>query len=253
MTSISFPRFLLVLLIPLAACIPLTETTPEPTEPPPVAWTPQFQTFDGFEMALVPSGCFMMGSDTGEADERPVSEQCLTAPFWIDRYEVTNAQVGSTGTFGGDNRPRDSLTWHEASAFCVGRGGRLPTEVEWEYAARGANNRVYPWGNHFNPDLLIFDATSNGQSSDVGSRPDGASWVGAEDMSGNLWEWTSTVYSFYPYNAADGRESQNELFSRAVRGGSWVSEVAMMRSSNRAAAEPARRDPNNGFRCVRDE
>jgi formylglycine-generating enzyme required for sulfatase activity len=245
--------FLSVFACLFSACVPLTDPTPEATEPPPVDWTPQFQTIEGYEMALVPVGCFMMGSDTGEADERPVSEQCIDSPFWIDRYEVTNLQYGSAGAFTGDSRPRDSLTWQEASAFCVARGGRLPTEVEWEYAARGSNNRVYPWGNHFDPDRLSFDATSNGQSSDVGSRPNGASWVGAEDMSGNLWEWTSTVYRFYPYNPDDGRESDNEFFSRVVRGGSWVSERAMMRSSNRAAFEPAQRDPNNGFRCVRDE
>jgi formylglycine-generating enzyme required for sulfatase activity len=245
--------FFCLITVLFSACIPITEPTPEATEPPPVDWTPKFQTFDGYEMVLVPSGCFIMGSDTGETDEHPVSEQCIAAPFWIDRFEVTNAQYGSAGTFAGDNRPRDSVAWQEASMFCAGRNGRLPTEVEWEYAARGSNNRVYPWGNHFNPDNVIFDATSGMQSAEVGSRPQGASWVGAEDMSGNLWEWTSTVYRFYPYSPDDGRESQNEFFSRVVRGGSWVSDQAMVRSANRAAFEPAQRDPNNGFRCVHDD
>jgi len=243
----------LLTIIFCAACVPLVDPTPEPTEPPPVEWTPQFQTFGGFEMARVPAGCFMMGSAAGESDEQPVHEQCIEAAFWIDRYEVTNAQYGSSGEFTGNNRPRDSVTWHEASAFCAGRGARLPSEVEWEYAARGTNNRVYPWGNHFDGANLIYDANSGAQSAVVGSRAGGASWVGAEDMSGNLWEWTSSVYRFYPYNPNDGRENPNDLLPRALRGGSWVSEMGMTRGANRAAADPARRDPNNGFRCVRDD
>jgi formylglycine-generating enzyme required for sulfatase activity len=247
-----FKPIYLITFIFLTACVPLVDPTPEPTEPPPVDWTPLFETFDGFEMVFVPAGCFMMGSETGEPDELPMHEQCLDAAFWIDRYEVTNAQYGSSGEFTGEDRPRDSVTWHAASAFCIGRGARLPTETEWEYAARGANNRVYPWGNHFNGDNLIYDANSGLRSAEVGSRTSGASWVGAEDMSGNLWEWTSSVYRFYPYNPDDGRENPNDLLPRALRGGSWVSEMTMTRSANRAAADPARRDPNIGFRCVRD-
>jgi formylglycine-generating enzyme required for sulfatase activity len=248
-----FKRAYFIAIILLAACVPLVDPTPEPTEPPPVDWTPQFKTFDGYEMAFVSVGCFVMGSANGQADELPVHEQCIDIPFWIDRYEVTNAQYGSSGAFGGDSRPRDSVTWHEANAFCAGRGARLPSEVEWEYAARGANNRVYPWGNGFNGDNLIYDANSGLQSARVGGRTSGASWVGTEDMSGNLWEWTSSVYRFYPYNPDDGRENPNDLLPRALRGGSWVSEMAMTRAANRAAADPARRDPNIGFRCVRDD
>lgn len=244
---------LLSLALFFAACIPINAPTISPTEPPPVDWTPTFRTFDGVEMALVPAGCFVMGSDTGETDERPVAEQCVTTPFWIDRYEVTNLQYGSTGAFAGDNRPRDSVTWYEATAFCAGRGGRLATEMEWEYAARGTANRVYPWGNAFEANNLWFDANSSYQTADVGTHPTGASWVGAEDLSGNLWEWTSSVYRFYPYSAADGRESPDEPLPRVVRGGSWVSDSAMVRGANRAAFEAAQRDPNNGFRCVRDD
>ncbi|MFN8374719.1 MAG: formylglycine-generating enzyme family protein [Anaerolineae bacterium] len=251
LTSLRHSIVLLALLS--AACLPLTVPTAEPSEPPPVDWTPQFRAFDGVEMALVPAGCFMMGSDTGETDERPVQEQCMTAPYWIDRYEVTNAQYGSAGAFDGDTRPRDSLTWFEASAFCAGRGGRLPTELEWEYAARSTANHVYPWGNRFVSENLVYDANSAMQSAPVGSRPAGASWVGAEDMSGNLWEWTSSVYRFYPYDAGDGRESPNDLLPRVVRGGGWVSEVGMTRAANRAASEPAHRDSSIGFRCVRDD
>ncbi|NWF68302.1 MAG: formylglycine-generating enzyme family protein [Chloroflexi bacterium] len=236
----------------LAACLPLSTPTPEPSEAPPSAWTPQIENFDGVPMTYVPPGCFTMGSASGEADEQPAVEQCLANGFWIDVTEVTNARYGSAGAWNGAQRPRDSVTWYEASAHCAARGGRLPSEVEWEYAARGSSSRVYPWGNHFAAENAIFDASSGGQSADVGSRPGGAAWVGALDMAGNLWEWTSSVYRFYPYNAADGRESPDETLPRSVRGGAWVSESGMLRAANRAAVSPERRDNSVGFRCVRD-
>ncbi len=109
-------------------------------------WSPQYQTFGGYEMALVPVGCFMMGSNDGEEDEKPVNQQCFDQPYWIDHYEVTNKQYASEGYFKGDNRPRDSVTWFDAHDFCEKRGARLPTEREGEYATRGPDNLIYPWG-----------------------------------------------------------------------------------------------------------
>jgi len=233
-------------------------------------WTPQYQTFDGVEMALVPVGCFMMGSDNGSDDEKPVNQQCFDQPFWIDRYEVTNKQYGSEGNFKGDSHPRDSVTWFQACDFCAQRGARLPTEREWEYAARGPSNLVYPWGNDFVADNVVYSNNSNNQTADVGSRPAGNSWVGASDLSGNVLEWVSTIYGIdkngnydfsesgdklfpYPYDAADGREqnSEDRTFVRVLRGGSWVSYESDLRASDRLRSSPSDEGYSFGFRCVR--
>lgn len=217
-------------------------------------WLGGFQTFDGFEMAFVPAGCFMMGNENGSDDEKPVELQCLDQPFWIDRYEVTNQQYGSEGYFEGDNRPRDSVSWFEARDFCAARDARLPTEREWEYAARGPDNWLYPWGNDLIADYAVFDGNSGGESAVVGSRPAGQSWVGAFDMSGNLAEWTSSLYRDYPYQADDGREDfENVTEPRVLRGGTFSRDavylVVTVRSKNE---EPGTQIYDFGFRCVRD-
>jgi formylglycine-generating enzyme required for sulfatase activity len=217
---------------------------PEPTAPPaavePVAgnddWLPVVREFDDVPMALVPPGCFPMGSE----DEQPIHEHCFDRPFWIDVTEVTNVQYGSEGQFSGIDRPRDSVDWFEAA--------------DWEYAARGPNGLPYPWGTEFVADYLFFGDNSLQQSWDVGLRPAGASWVGALNMSGNLWEWTSSLLMPYPYDGADGREatgadSQGE---RVLRGGSWDSYPHMLRLTNRDADGPYAALPDRGFRCVRD-
>ncbi len=246
---------------------PTAETeTPQPTATPvPVVernsdWTPVVAEFEGVEMVLVPPGCFLLGSDSEEADddEQPVNEQCFDAPFWIDRTEVANAAFGSEGLFDGGERPRDSVRLAEVVSFCAERGSRLPTEAEWEYAARGPSNREYPWGNEFNADLVVFAGSSRQQSAAVGSRPDGASWVGALDMVGNLWEWTSTIYAPneypYPYQADDGREDSADLTSpRVIRGGSWSNGDVWMRASVRKGKHPSADWYGYvGFRCARD-
>jgi formylglycine-generating enzyme required for sulfatase activity len=212
------------------------------------------ETFDGVDMVQVPSGCFLMGSDKGEEDEQPVHLQCLKDPFWIDRYEVSNQDYESSGYFTGDQRPRDSVDWFAATAYCVARGSRLPTEVEWEYAARGPAAPVYPWGDEFVEENVVSSwQTTSRRTEAVGSHPGGMSWVGAHDMSGNVWEWTSTIYTEYPYDADDGRENAEDTTSpRVVRGGSCCSYViADVRAAFRFPVAPFMQDPNIGFRCVR--
>jgi formylglycine-generating enzyme required for sulfatase activity len=236
-------------------------------------WTSKYQTFDSIEMVLVPVGCFMMGSDDGDADEKPVTKQCIQKPFWIDKTEVTNQQYGSTGRIKGDNHPRDSVTWFKARDFCKSRNERLPTELEWEYAARGPDSFVYPWGNDFVPDNLVYYVNSGTSSLDVGSRPNGHSWVGAFDLMGNVWEWTSSLYGkswhtspssgliifdsifSYPYMSNDGREvtaSSDFNTIHVRRGGSWYGVIGVVRASTRDGAWSSYDLSDMGVRCVHD-
>ncbi len=220
-------------------------------------WTPVEHRFDRVVMVLVPTGCFAMGSTDRNAneDEQPVHEQCFNAPFWIDKTEVTNAQYGSVGRYSGDNYPRESVDWFAAQEHCLRRGARLPTEREWEYAARGPDALVYPWGSEFVADNVVHAENSGGQTTPVATRPDGASWVGALDMSGSVWEWMTSVYDPYPYAPNDGREELNRADDhlRVVRGGSWSSAGAdFLRSADRGWSDPTFDDHLTGFRCARD-
>lgn len=230
------------------------------------AWSPIVQDFDGVAMVLVPPGCFMMGSDDGRANERPAHEQCFDEPFWIDRYEVTGAQFDSSGEGADDDMPLERVDWFAAQAHCASRGGRLPTEAEWEYAARGPDSLVYPWGNAFDGGRVNFcdsncalawadDNYDDGYpiAAPVGRFPEGASWVGALDLSGNVWEWVSTIYLQeaypYPYAADDGREGDDPDARRVVRGGQWRGTDNGLRAAFRVELQPNSLDAG-GFRCM---
>ncbi len=251
-------RAAVLLCLALCACAapPLSATnTPRPAHfvTHNAAWRPVIETINGYEMVRVPSGCFKMGMEHGRRDERPVTEICIERAFWLDRFEVTNAQYGAEGGYGGADIPHGNLTWFEARDFCAARGGRLPTEAEWEYAARGPDNLYYPWGNVLMADRLNYDQRQF-EPSPVGSFPNGASWVGAQDMSGNLWEWVSSLYMPYPYRADDGREDPHSTALPRVFRGGWLSYVdygtsAVMRF--RLAADE--RDWRIGFRCAKDD
>ncbi|RPI96747.1 MAG: formylglycine-generating enzyme family protein [Chloroflexi bacterium] len=217
------------------------------------AWTPVVQIFSGVEMVKVPPGCFRMGHDAGRRDEQPEHKICFDQPFWIDRTEVTNGQYGSAGAFPGDDRPRDNLTWFEARDYCTSRGARLPTEAEWEYAARGPDSTIYPWGDTFNPDALVFDCNFNNELWPVGTFPIGGSWVGAVDMAGNAWEWVNSQYHPYPYQAGDGREDPNNTTEKRVYRGGMGSYIDYGASSaTRFRLAPSERAWFVGFRCARD-
>lgn len=211
----------------------------------------------GVEMVLVPAGCFMMGSWNGEPDEGPVREQCIDEPFWIDRYEVTNEQYGSVGcsTYSSKpDQPRNCISWYDARNYCESRGARLPTEREWEYAARGPDSLIYPWGDTYDAAFVIgSDDPFYGQNKPaaVGSRPQGISWVGALDMSGNVLEWTSSVYMDYPYVETDGREDLTGTDFRVLRAGSFASTAYYIRAANRFRIGPRYEDQLVGFRCTR--
>ncbi len=211
------------------------------------------QSFDGIDMVLVPPGCFTMGHTEGRRDERPENQICFQNAFWIDQTEVTNAQYGSEGHFTGDNHPRENLLWSEARDFCAAHDARLPTEAEWEYAARGPDDLIYPWGNSLIDDNLVFDRNTPGATADVGTKPAGASWVGALDMSGNVFEWVSSIYKRYPYDATDGREDPNDATSpRVYRGGVYSYFDFAASATMRFRLDPTERDWFLGFRCARD-
>lgn len=244
-------------------------------------WTPVIREFDGVPMALVPAGCFTMGSTDEQInyamdvfldrrsyyeDEQPAHQQCFAEPFWIDVYEVTNEQYGSYDVRPGDDLPRDYISWFDSAAHCESRGVRLPSEAEWEYAARGPDSLIFPWGNEFDNTLLNYcdincgspgadSSASDGYAltGPVGSYPEGASWVGALDMAGNLWEWTSGLPYDYPYRADDGREVDSEKDSssfRTLRGGAWIDSAFALRSANRNRHAPVDQATLFGFRCA---
>ena len=205
-------------------------------------------------MVQVPAGCFRMGdaSDTTIGDG---GQQCFNAPFWIDKTEVTRlgGQQAKPSQFSGDLRPVESITWFEARDFCAKRGARLPTEREWEYAARGPNNLIYPWGQDWKTDNVVWQSNANNQTANVGSKPEGASWIGALDMAGNVWEWTNSLEKPYPYNAGDGREDpNNNTDTLSLRGGSWYhSNPNYFRAANRFNLLPDKQFFDLGFRCAR--
>ena len=220
-------------------------------------WQPFSYVFaDGVERVLVPVGCFRMGSNNGENDEQPVHEQCVTEPFWLDKYEVTNALYGPVGCSDWSSeadQPRNCVDWLDAQAFCEARGGTLPSEMQWEYAARGVESWVYPWGNDYDAERVIgADDPTYGsrQTAPVGSRPDGASWVGAMDISGNLWEWIHTRYDPYPYEESDNGYNNGDIRNRVLRGGSFSYPASYLRSANRDHWNPTDSGNLTGFRCA---
>jgi iron(II)-dependent oxidoreductase len=218
-------------------------------------------------MVQVPPGCFFMGSGLF-AELSPVSEICFYEPFWIDRFEVSNAQFNQfRGIVSSPdiilNHPLGNISWVQAREYCRLRGARLPTEAEWEYAARGPENRVYPWGNEFPNEESAADYLVSSQyveqkePLEIGEahRPLGISWVGAYDMSGNVAEWVSSHAVPYPYLENDGREDHTgeaeTTIQHVMRGGAWDSDQSALRASNRIGYLPALSMPDFGVRCAR--
>ena len=155
---------------------------------------------------------------------------------------------------GHEDHPVVEASWHGARAYCLWAGNRLPTEAEWEKAARGTDGRRYPWG-HEAPDRTRahFGAGWN-DLRPVGSFPKGASPYGVLDMAGNGWEWVSSVYRPYPYNSADGREDIRSGHARGTRGGghdSAAEDLTVTQRGRRVSRNPAGGHHNISFRCAR--
>jgi formylglycine-generating enzyme required for sulfatase activity len=231
------------------------------------------------------AGGFAMGRDDGPDDERPAHVVQLGA-FEIDTLPVTNAQfatfldaVGPIGAGGqalfdvddadarigrvdgrwraepgAEDHPAYEPSWFGALEYCAWRGARLPTEAEWERAARGPEGRPYPWGTAPpDPTRARFAAGWRG-SLPVGSLPAGATPEGLLDMAGNEWEWTSSLYRPYPYRADDGREDPSRREERVTRGGGQDSPAEHLRTTYRGrglSRGPTAGHHNIGFRCAR--
>lgn len=222
---------------------------------------------DGGTMVWVPAGEFDMGSEGGNYDERPVHRVRITEGFWLGKCPVTNAQYRGycqetgaefpEGSNQGPDHPVVDLGWDDAVAYCEHYGLSLPSEAQWEYAARGPEGREYPWGNAWDPRLCCWDGNRGpeGASFAVGSFPEGASWCGALDMAGNTWDWCSDWYSpsYYARSPKADPRGPDTGQCRVLRGGSWYWVAPRhLRSAYRHFCGPTTRDAYlYGFRCVR--
>jgi formylglycine-generating enzyme required for sulfatase activity len=240
---------------------------------------PEVMTVDGLKFRLIPAGPFPMGSATdkeGFRNETPAREVDLPYDYQMARYPVTVAQFreyvresgeepgGPDRLRGAANAPVNRVSWHEALAFCawlterwraagrvdLGWSVALPSEAEWEKAARGAGSRAYPWGDKFDPELANTGETGIGDVSAVGCFPEGASPYGCEEMSGNVWEWTRSLGADYPYDPLDGREDEEAAGPRVLRGGAYYDGASLVRCAVRHWNDPSNRLWNFGFRIV---
>jgi formylglycine-generating enzyme required for sulfatase activity len=233
---------------------------------------------DGKDMVFIPGGQFSMGSDEGNPNHQP-KHQVIIADFYIDRWPITNAEykkfIDATGhsvpnyqvswcetaeynwdpqtrlyPAGKADHPVVLVTWEDVLAYAAWAGKRLPTEAEWERAARGPYNWRYPWGDDFisgrcnSKEATLLSTSPVGQFS-----PDGDTLEGVVDMVGNVWEWTGSLYSPYPYLPYDGRESLEVSGFRVLRGASWLNDAQVANALSRLDGD-FRFYNNVGFRCA---
>lgn len=243
------------------------------------------QTIVTQRMVLIPSGLFWMGNNgrdpeegTGDKDEQPL-HQVRVAAYYMDVYETTNAmykpfvdatkheapKLWTDGTYppAKTNHPVVYVSWHDAFEFCKWAGKRLPTEQEWEKAARGTDKRVFPWGNHFDPMKantpqywMAMHQTETADTMPVGSFESGKSPYGLYDMTGNVYEWVNDWYLPYP-----GNQYPNDHYgtkNKSVRGGSWYDCLSYgcglsSPTYNRSRFNPDIRNKGFGFRCAKSD
>jgi formylglycine-generating enzyme required for sulfatase activity len=282
---------LTVTLGPSQTPVPVISMTPSMPLPPPFTNTPaptptpttqpsELTDDKGVVMRLVPAGLFSMGSNNGQPDEKPVHQVDLPA-FYLDKYEVTNVlyqacvdagvcQVpantslglhgGSYGTYGNpqfEHYPVIWVDWNMAKTYCEWRGARLPSEPEWEKAARGTDGRTYPWGERIDPTFANYGRNAPdeynevfGRTTAVGSYENNKSPYGIYDLAGNVWEWVADWYDVYP----GGDVSVNPAFGqtyRVVRGGAWDTSDYILRTTFRGGNYPNTTVNYIGFRCAR--
>jgi formylglycine-generating enzyme len=236
-------------------------------------------------MVEIPGGKFIVGSDAGEEDEKPAHEANVPA-FLIDKYEVTNLQFRDFIDAGGygdnkfwinggwelkeknklyepyfwknprwnaDNAPVVGVSWYEAAAYAEWAGKRLPTEAEWEKAAKGASGTAYPWGNTFVKGCANCGTET---AAAVGSMKNGRSEAGVYDLIGNVWEWCADWYDsgYYSLSEADSPKGPEKGDKKSLRGGSYMEpEGSVCATSRKSRAPEDRRFSCVGFRCAKSK
>lgn len=256
----------------LETAAPETPTAPDPETDTaglgaPFLWTTPAAT--QHEMVLVPAGAFIMGSDDGDADEQPVHAVELDA-YFIDVFAVSVGQYRACTEAGAcepptsanlcnwfdsvpDDHPINCMYWKDADDYCTWAGLRLPTEAEWEKAARGTDARTYPWGEDFDRDRANYGDGGTMRTTPVYEYPDGISPYGVYDMAGNVWDWVADWYHehYYADSPQENPSGPESGSLRVLRGGSHWFDAVLMRSANREPYHPDQTDVDIGFRCAR--
>jgi iron(II)-dependent oxidoreductase len=223
-------------------------------------------------MVVVPAGWFAMGSAPNPAlawfeqgvDETPQHRVKLPT-FWIDRHEVTETAYANFVQQTGHRAPRlwagerprrhdhpvSDLSWDDANAYCRWAGKRLPTEAEWEKAARGGDGRLWPWGSDYRAGTANLQDSGRGDTVPVGSYPNDVSPYGVLDMAGNVMEWTASWYE--PYQGSTLARPDFGRKYRVLKGGAWTTPpLPFSRAANRHAIAPKWDHPHFGVRCAKD-
>lgn len=222
------------------------------------------QSVSNNQLILIPAGSFLMGSNSGRASNRPQRQVYLDA-YYIQTTEVTRSQylefLASTGyqaagwlerSAADGNLPATGVLWKDAAAYCEWVHLRLPTEAEWEKAARGDDGRTFPWGTEWTVANTNGLDSGLGAVQPVGSLPQGASPYGLLDMSGNAAEWVADTYdaSYYTYAPDENPQGPDTVLDHVLRGGSYASPQEQLSTFFRNSSHSVLPNPRVGFRCA---
>ncbi len=254
-------------IVPLGE-LPSADAPPLAVGAPNADWSPVRREIAGLAAVYVPGGCFYAGAlALGAPLAEDGKELCVSA-FWLGETEVTNAQYAECVAAGVCSPPAErtayddptlasapvvGLSWEQARAFADWVGGALPSEAQWEYAARGPESWPYPWGAD-EPSCARANTRGCGGLAAVATHRDGDSWVGAADMAGNVWEWTADRFAAALYADAEAGAldpvGPSAGSGRTVRGGSWNDPAPRVHTAYREAREPDQGYPTVGLRVV---